>query len=389
MEDGIKKTALAREIFGRGGAELIPLLNNYKDMLGEYTEVINAFSMSGDRLKKFADDSDDIGDRFQIIGIVIKKLKLEFSAGLYPAIKQTQEQFLKFVLQNKKQIFVGIAKSVMLISKGFEFALKGIKLFGEASARLTGDMKWITDNKNKNNATKLLNALKEFATVLPVLVLLAKAIKLVTSALGPWGIAFLIIIAAIDDLIAYMNGEGSVIGVVAKWLKDPTFNNLPKEFQTMFGKIKKEAQTFDEWIKSRDWVKKVSDWIYENSPEGLTNNLKFAAEKARLDDLINFKENTIGIGTNFDILGEGNLADLVNMQFAADSFLSEPPPPMASQGMTTTEVKNEYKIDQTFEVNVKTDADPAKISEEVGKTMKSEMDRTLRQAQQAIESGET
>lgn len=387
MQDGIKKTALAREIFGRGGAELIPLLNNYKNMLGEYTDVINAFSMSGERLKKFADDSDDIGDRFQIIGMVIKKLKLEFVDGLYPAIKHTQEQFLKFAIQNKKQIFEGIAKSIMLISKGFEFAIKGIKLFGEASARLSGDMKWISDNKNKNNATKLLNALMEFAKVLPVLALLGKAIKLVTATLGPWGMAFLVIIAAIDDLIAYMNGEGSIIGAIETWIKDPSFNTLPEKFKTMFNDIKKSMNAFYDWFDQT-----TVGSILKESVQGEIDKLKkirFDHERSQFHEYLKKgQQDAVGkeISSDFQqFIDSGTF----NLDGVTD-YLNAPPTQIPGIGIQSTgDVTNEFKIDQKIEVNVETGADPETIGEEVGKKMKDEMDRTLRQAQQAIESGES
>ena len=374
MEDGIKKTALAREIFGRGGAELIPLLNNYKDMLGEYTEVINAFSMSGSELKKFADDSDDIGDRFQIIGIVMKKLKIEFARGIYPAIEKVQKRFLKFLQENREQIYQGISAAVRILSQAFEVFANVLGTVWEVGKRLAKDLKWIWDNSTKSKLAGFVTLFLGMRYIPGVLTKIGIAAKFMFNAFGGWaGIAKLAILLAIDDLIAYLNGEGSVIGAVAKWMEDPTFENLPEKFKTMFGKIKDASKGLLDDFREIPWVKKLreatADFIYQNSPEGVTARV----QSERLDNLVNFKENVIGFGSNFDDLGENDLANILNTGVI----------PVPKQ------TNNDYKIEQSFQINVETGADPEKISEEVSKTMKTEMDRTLRQAQQAIESGES
>lgn len=375
MENGFKKTALARELFGRGGAELIPLLNNYKGMLGEYTDVINAFSMSGDRLKQFTDDSDDVGDRFQIIGTVIKKLKIEFAAGLYPVIQKLQKQFLQFLSTNKESIYRGIAIAVKGMTVVFESLGTAFESISKVSQRFYTDLKWIFQNSTKNKLAGFLALFISMRSIPPILTAIAYASKFMWGAIGGWaGLAAAAIFLVVDDVIAYLNGEGSIIGELKKWMKDPTFDNLPEKFKTMFNKIKDEAKGFKEWFQGTDFFKSVNDWwnevTFENSPIEMQRKI----DSQKMDDLIRFKEDVL-MQNQFDSLGSGDLGNIVNT--------GNIPVPSSKTVEQNNSVNIDIKIDGS-----NPDMTPEKIGEEVKKGTQAALEKMLRETVDAFPSSE-
>ena len=388
MEDGIKKVALAGEIFGRGGGDLIPLLNNYKNMLGEYTDVINAFSMGSDRLKQFTEDSDDIGDRFQIMGILIKKLKIEFVAGLYPAIKKAQQAFLKFFMENKESIFKAIQVAVKGITIAFEVLGKVLEIAADYFSRVYKSLKWIWESKNKSGAAKFLAVMLGFAALPPVFKAVMFAAKLMFGAFGGWwGIAAMGIFGVIDDIIAYMNGEGSITGQIMKWIEDPSWDKLPEKFKITFDKIKNILQgffdSFYNWFDNtlvgsalKDAVQSQIDMRKENQKRAFKQYIKTESEKARnreaverLDEFLqmtgaNEFQNIIN-NSNTNVIDSGTPAQML-----------QPP-------------ENNLDQQNTFNIEIKIDGSnpemtPEKIGEEVNKGTQAAIDKLLRETSQAF-----
>lgn len=83
-EDGIGKTALAVELFGKSGADLIPMLNDGKDGL-------KAFYAEAERLGLVLSDEaiakgDAFSDQLEQIGLQIKGAKLQLGTALIPAL---------------------------------------------------------------------------------------------------------------------------------------------------------------------------------------------------------------------------------------------------------------------------------------------------------------
>lgn len=94
-EDGIGKTALAVELFGKSGAALIPMLNDGKDGL-------KAFYAEAERLGLVLSDEaiakgDAFSDQLEHIGLQIKGIKLQLGAALIPALSAATEKISKVI----------------------------------------------------------------------------------------------------------------------------------------------------------------------------------------------------------------------------------------------------------------------------------------------------
>jgi len=89
MEDGATKAALAQKLFGKSGAELIPLLNNLQDLADEARRV--GYIMSAESAEKL----EAFNDALKRIRLGSEALKKEFAAGLAPALTDIADAFLE------------------------------------------------------------------------------------------------------------------------------------------------------------------------------------------------------------------------------------------------------------------------------------------------------
>lgn len=94
-EDGIGKTALAVELFGKSGADLIPMLNDGKAGLKAfYTEAERlGLALSNEMIAK----GDAFSDQLENIGEQVKGVKLQLGAALIPALSAATEKISKVI----------------------------------------------------------------------------------------------------------------------------------------------------------------------------------------------------------------------------------------------------------------------------------------------------
>lgn len=83
MPDGAEKTALAMQLFGRSGAELIPMLNGGKDALSQYSATINT---------EAAQAADKFNDSLNAIGRSVAGPFSQALTALLPFITQVANQ---------------------------------------------------------------------------------------------------------------------------------------------------------------------------------------------------------------------------------------------------------------------------------------------------------
>ncbi len=89
--DGPAKAALAVALFGKNGAELIPLLNQGRDGFEELKDKAQALGviLDTETLQK----AKETGDELRTMGIVADAVKTQFAAGVQPAVHAVGEAF--------------------------------------------------------------------------------------------------------------------------------------------------------------------------------------------------------------------------------------------------------------------------------------------------------
>ena len=84
LENGATKAAVAQELFGRSGVNLINLLNNGKAALSEFNVELS---------ENFAQNAEYFNDQIAVMGIGIKNLNASMSDSMLPALNASAEAF--------------------------------------------------------------------------------------------------------------------------------------------------------------------------------------------------------------------------------------------------------------------------------------------------------
>ena len=84
LENGATKAAVAQELFGRSGVNLINLLNNGKAALSEFNVELS---------ENFAQNAEYFNDQIAVIGIGFKNLNASMTDSMLPALNSTAEAF--------------------------------------------------------------------------------------------------------------------------------------------------------------------------------------------------------------------------------------------------------------------------------------------------------
>lgn len=129
MPDGGKKTALAMELLGKTGADLIPTLNNGVQGLMAYRKEADDLGgvMSGQTVSAL----DDVGDNIDRVKFAWQGIKQQAITALLPMLKDTVDSVLAWVKANKEllaqriqSVVSQIVTVVTLMAKALLFAVK-------------------------------------------------------------------------------------------------------------------------------------------------------------------------------------------------------------------------------------------------------------------------
>jgi hypothetical protein len=125
MPDGVKKTGLALELFGRAGKRMIPLLNEGSDGLEELRQEARDLGvvMSDEAIKQGTEVADNV-KRLQAMWDGIKN---KAGSTLFPILKQLTDGMIDWVKANKEiiaqrlgQVLNGIARAARLVLDVFD-----------------------------------------------------------------------------------------------------------------------------------------------------------------------------------------------------------------------------------------------------------------------------
>lgn len=180
MPDGTNKAALSMSLFGRAGAQLIPLLDQGPEGLARFTEEAKKLGvvMSGEQLAA--------ANRYKItldrMAASVTSLKNAISLALFPAMSRGAEQLMRWISAHRQWVALNVAAAFERVSQ----VLKGVAALFERI--------W-----NSGTAGKA------------VLISLAAAVTLLTA---PWLALIAVLAVLAEDVEAYFEGRGSVLGLM-------------------------------------------------------------------------------------------------------------------------------------------------------------------------------
>ena len=170
-EDGASKTALAVQLFGKAGAELIPLLNAGADSLDQFDEMARKLGLTltdetAARAEKFNDTLDLMGQGF-------KGIAMQVAADLLPTLEGLADQFfasmtegdrLKRIAEGLSLGLKGLYITVVLVYESVETMVvtrytAGRQIYSVMSGDIQGAMKLGTEwsGRMKSNWTSALD----------------------------------------------------------------------------------------------------------------------------------------------------------------------------------------------------------------------------------------
>jgi len=221
IEDPSKRAATAIDVFGKSGAELLPLLTNFS---GEMTEAGATVGSMADIMDRRANVFDAVGDRFLIISQKVR----DFAAGILdkalPAIDAITSALSRIdaaaVGQNLANAFLGGENAM----KGFQAAVDAISI---GQAGLAFEVFWeslkLQGMQTVNEIIKMFSA--GFATI-------SEIISTIFRADGP---TFMAILSAFDYVSGYIKEK--VAGSMAD-----TFASLGPAFSGIAEGLRQNAE---------------------------------------------------------------------------------------------------------------------------------------------------
>lgn len=221
QEDGFKKTAAAREFFGRSGGTVIPMFGaRNTEEFKKYESIVDAFGKGPNKL--FAEQSDHINDSLDVFGMAMFRLKITIVGAMYPAITRMVDGMADWVAENKE-----------FVSQGIEASLKGVGVvltsIGKALDIIGAVAKFAYDNIVVLAPLLIAMAAPSIASGIGFLAnsflalassIVAMTVAFLASPFAPAVAALILIGLLIDSIIAYVRGGESVIGDFIKLLGD-------------------------------------------------------------------------------------------------------------------------------------------------------------------------
>jgi hypothetical protein len=99
MPDGVEKSALAVEIFGRAGADLIPLLNSGAEGIKELTDEAARLGVVLDT--ETARAAEEFNDQMSRVGFAVDGLKLQLASALLPLLNELADAMVETAKASK------------------------------------------------------------------------------------------------------------------------------------------------------------------------------------------------------------------------------------------------------------------------------------------------
>lgn len=153
MQDGTVKTALAVKLFGKTGADLIPMLNEGSEGLRAMTEMADKLGLTFDQ--KVVDQAGEFNDTLSFLGLAAQGVGRQVAAELLPTLQSMAGSFLEFIVKSDmvKKAASGIATAFKVV---YTAGVSIVTLFSAVGKVIGGTMAFIT-----NNLTTFFTAMKQ------------------------------------------------------------------------------------------------------------------------------------------------------------------------------------------------------------------------------------
>lgn len=225
MPDGPQKTAAAMELFGRSGAELIPLLNGGSKNLAEMSARAHELGVVLDA--ETAKASEEFNDSLTEMFAALTGIRNLVGAKLIPVITKLVQKWTAFIVENRKLLASKIDKFFEIL---ITYIDRMVTLSGYLIDAISGIVHWMGGLEKTISMVVTAFAIFAGAKILYGIGQLIGAIALLVSKFTMLnaaalilpiliGAAAVVIGLMIEDFYQFMNGGQSVIGTFVDFFK--------------------------------------------------------------------------------------------------------------------------------------------------------------------------
>jgi hypothetical protein len=128
-EDGAGKTALAIQLFGRAGADLIPLLNGGSRALDDFDAMAEKLGLT--LTKETAQSAERFNDTLDLMGKGFKGITMQVAAAMLPTLEALTDQFFTAMTEGDRLKRIGDAlatgfRALVVVFIGLSSVLEGV-----------------------------------------------------------------------------------------------------------------------------------------------------------------------------------------------------------------------------------------------------------------------
>lgn len=388
LPDGPQKSALAMELFGRSGAQLIPLLNGMEKGLSATQKAILDMNMVTEEQAKLGEEfNDNLTVMQAAFGGIIKSV----GKNLLPVMNELVIAFTNFIVENKDLIKTNLADFVdglaSFLKDAGKFALVAARSISGLAKSLGGAgnlVKILLTAMFALSAVSILQGIGLLVTSTWGFVAALTAAKVVAFAIPALiGAAILLVLLVIDDLVAYFQGGDSVTGVIIE-----KFKEVLAWFQENFPNLSKFIKgIFDVWIAYLNIL--ISFWT------GLFNVIMKVAGfmGSVLAPIVDRIAGAFGVIINGfaklgSLVGKGLGAGLgfTGELLSKGAQLANPTNPTLP-GVSNSSSATAFNVDAPIQINVPPGTDPGSVGPFVREGVAGGLDSSLRQASRSTVSG--
>lgn len=233
MPDGVEKTSLAVDLFGRSGINMIPLLNKGSAAIAEISDEARKFGLVLDEAT--VKQGEEFMDGMKRLKGLLVGIKNEIGAALLPILNNAIAKFIDWARANRElisqnlKLFLGevvklLGKLMMFAKDAYQFIANLVEAFGGFEKVLKFVIKAMLLFLGLKLTYALggiifgiMNTVKAFAMLGNAALLAQLKILAIPLAIGAAIVAVGLII---EDIIAFFQGRNSVTGILVEKFKE-------------------------------------------------------------------------------------------------------------------------------------------------------------------------
>lgn len=269
MPDGITKTALAVDLFGKSGKELIPFLNEGQEGIVRLRNEAEELGLviDGETTKSLA----EFNDEQEKLGHTLTGLKNQVVIALLPAIRSIIDGLRSWVEENRELIKSALAGAVTVVVKAVQaLAFVITKFLLPAFAFLAEHGELVQDVLIAIGAfllpaaaawaAAMIVAAAPFIAIVTILTGIVIAIRhVITHWQAFKEIAAMAAQRVADSFEALWEGLKSIGSSIAEFFTETIPNAIADSFEALWEKIKQGARDTVNWLRNLPVIKQAID----------------------------------------------------------------------------------------------------------------------------------